>query len=447
MSVARAVAYLVVPTVLTQLISILYNFADTFFIGQLTDPTLVAAVGVCLPPMMFMTAIANLFGVGASSAISRALGRKDENRARLSSSFSFWCGLAVAAIYILATIVFHDGFIHMIGGNDETYVHISKYLFITMTCGGLVFFLASLLAHFLRTLGKSVVASVGVSGGAVLNIVLDPLFLFVFGWGIEGVAFATLLGQIFTVAVLAIALVICKGEHVICPVPSMDAFRDGIGREIVQIGFVSFCMTALAQVSNTVVNILVSPYGAAYLAASTVAIKINIATFSIAQGLTVSVVPLIGFNYAAGNATRVKETARIMVIFAVAVTSICMVLTLMFPREIIAFFINDPVTIANGTAYVQTVAFSMIPSSLVFAATMFMQAIGQKKCPYILAFTRMGTVDVVFMVICNMIFGAPGVLIGKPISDWLCVLTACVVLNNLRKHTNPFADPHARDGA
>ena len=437
----RAVAYLVVPTVLTQIISILYNLADTFFIGQLGAPALVAAVGVCLPPMMFMTAFANLFGVGASSTISRALGRGDERRARLASSFSFWCGLAVAVSYILLTTAFRPGFVALIGGTPETSAYISSYLDWTMTAGGAFFFLSSLLAHFTRTLGKSLAASVGVASGAVLNIVLDPLFIFCFRWGITGVALASLAGQLLSVVLLAVYLFRIKGDGTICPAPRAAAFRDGIAAEVLQIGFVSFCMTALAQVSNMVVNILVSPYGMAYLAASTVAIKVNIATFSIAQGLTVGVLPLIGFNYSARKPQRVKAALKIMLAFALCVTVTCMALTLLFSDRIVAFFIDDPATIVCGRSYLTAVAWCMVPSSLVFAATSFMQAIGQKRRPYILAFTRMGTVDVLFMCICNALFGASGVLFGKPLADWLCVCTACAVLAGLRRQGNMFSAP------
>lgn len=437
----RAVAYLVVPTVLTQVISILYNLADTFFIGQLGDPALVAAVGVCLPPMMLMTALANLFGVGASSTISRALGRGEERRARLASSFSFWCGLALAVSYILLTTAFRPGFMALIGATPETDAYISTYLDWTMTAGGAFFFLSSLLAHFVRTLGESLPASVGVASGAVLNIALDPLFIFCFGWGILGVALASLAGQVLSVALLAGYLVRVRGEGTICPVPHAAAFRGGIPSEVFQIGFVSFCMTALAQVSNMVVNILVSPYGTAYLAASTVAIKVNIATFSIAQGLTVGVLPLIGYNYSARKPKRVKAALKIMLAFALCVTVACMMLTLLFSDQIVAFFIDDPTTIACGRSYLTAVAWCMVPSSLVFAATSFMQAIGQKRRPYILAFTRMGTVDVLFMCACDALLGAPGVLFGKPLADWLCVVTACIVLAGLRRQGNMFSAP------
>ena len=439
MPVGKAVSYLVIPTILTQIISIVYNLADTFFIGQLGDPALVAAVGVCLPPMMLMTALANLFGVGASSAISRALGAGQEGRARLISSFAFWCGLVVAAAYVLAATLGGKGFIGLIGGKPETLPYVQTYLFWTMTVGGPVFFLASLLAHFAKALGKAGPCSVCVACGAVLNIVLDPIALFVLHAGIAGVAIASLLGQALTLVMLVAYLLRVRGEGVIVVTPAAAAWRDGIPAEVVQIGLISFLQTCLAQVSNMAINILVSPYGAEYLAASSVAIKLNIANFSIAQGLSVGVLPLLGFNYSAGNAERVKQALKIQLGFILSVTVATTVLCFVFPAQIIAFFVNDPTTIACGRIYIRAVALCMIPSTLVFAANSYMQATGDKKRPLITTFTRMGTVDVLFMVILAACAGAPWILFGKPIADWICVCTAVLVLRNLCKHRNPFS--------
>lgn len=438
MPVGRAVAYLVVPTILTQIISILYNLADTFFIGKLGDPALVAAVGVCLPPMVIMTALANLFGVGASSVISRALGSGDEQRARLCSSFSFWCGLGTALAYVLITVVLRGPFIAFVGGAPDTSPYVARYLTWTMTYGGLVFFTASLLTHFLKTLGKAGPASIAVAAGAVLNIVLDPVFLLIAQWGIDGVAIASLLGQCLTLALLAGYLLYVRGEGVITLRPSAEAFRSDVGREVVQIGFVSFCMTSLAQVSNACINILISPYGAQYVAASSIAIKLNIASFSLAQGLSVGVLPLLGFNYAARKPDRVKSALKIEVAFAACVTGLFGLTCALFPEAIVAFFIDDPVTVECGRFYVFAIALTTVPSALVFCTSSYLQAIGQKRRPLILAFTRMGTVDVLFMVILSMTAGVDFILFGKPMADWLCLVTALLVLNNLRRHVNPF---------
>lgn len=439
MPVGRAVAYLVVPTVLTQVISILYNLADTYFIGQVGNPALVAAVGVCLPPMLLLTALANLFGVGASSVISRALGVGDEQRARNAAAFSLWVGAGVAIAYIACASLLRDPFIDAIGGTPETHLFVVEYLTWAFTVGGVFFFGASLLAHLLRSMSKSVQASVGVAVGSVVNIVLDPVLIFGAGMGIGGGAIATLVGQVVSVCILLWHVARNADCTIIRQRPSRSMLDAGVARDVVTIGFVSFCMTTLAQVSNTCVNILVSAHGATYLAASSVAIKLNIAAFSIAIGLSTGVLPIIGFNYAAGNASRVKAALRVAVAFSVCMSACFTVLVFAFPDAITAFFIDDPDTITCGRDYLREVALCFIPSGLVFITTSYLQAIGQKRRPYILAFTRMGTVDVVCMIACSAVLGAPGILFGKPIADWLCLCTACVVLANLRRHQNPFA--------
>ena len=437
MPVGRAVAYLVVPTVLTQVISILYNLADTYFIGQLGDPVLVAAVGVCLPPMMLLTALANLFGVGASSVITRALGAGDEARARAAAAFALWAGIATAAAYIALGCLFAEPLVDLVGGAGEPHGHVIAYLRWSFAAGGILFFLTGLLAHLLRSTSKSVEASVGVAAGSVVNIVLDPALIFGAGMGIEGAACATFAGQAASVAILAWRLLRDPNCATVRQPPS--AMRAGAGRDVIAIGFVSFCMTALAQVSNTCVNVLVSPHGAEWLAASSVAVKLNIAAFAIAIGLSTGVLPIIGFNYSAGNAGRVKAAVKVALAFSLCMSAAFTALVFAFPDAICAFFIDDAATVECGRAYLREVALCFIPSGLVFLATSYLQAIGQKRRPYILAFTRMGTVDVVFMALCAAVLGPSGILLGKPLADWLCLCTAAIVLANLRRHQNPFA--------
>ena len=440
MPVGRAVAYLVVPTVLTQVISILYNLADTYFIGQIGDSTLVAAVGVCLPPMMLLTALANLFGVGASSVISRALGTGDEVTARKAAAFAIWVGLAVAVAYIAIGCLQRDPLVDAIGGSGETHDHAIAYLTWSFAIGGVLFFATGLLAHLLRALSKSVEASVGVAVGSAANIVLDPVLIFCLNLGIQGAAIATLCGQMTSVAILLWHVLHNEDCAVMRQAPSRFALDKRVAREVVTIGFVSFCMTTLAQVSNTCVNMLVAPNGTAYLAASSVAIKLNIAAFAIAIGLSTGVLPIIGFNYAAGNANRVKAALRVAIVFSLCMSACFTALVLAFPDAITAFFINDPTTIECGRAYLREVALCFVPSGLVFITTSYLQAIGQKRRPYILAFTRMGTVDVVSMIACSILLGPSGILLGKPIADWLCLCTACFVLDNLRRHQGLFAN-------
>ncbi len=439
MPVGRAVAYLVVPTVLTQVISILYNLADTYFVGQLGEPSLVAAVGVCLPPMMLLTAIANLFGVGASSVVSRALGTGDENRAKRAAAFSLWIGIAVAAAYIAIATMLRDSLIDAFGGAGQPHSAVVEYLTWAFTIGGIFFFLTGLLAHLLRSMSKSVQASIGVAAGSVLNIVLDPLLIFGAGWGIRGAATATLIGQVASVVILTWHVIRNEDCTIIRQLPSRAMLDADIAREVVSIGFVSFCMTTLAQISNTCVNALVAPHGTAYLAASSVAIKLNIAAFGIAIGLSTGVLPIIGFNYAAGNAERVKAAIKVAVAFSCGMSACFIALVFAFPDAITAFFIDDPATIECGRAYLREVALCFIPSGLVFIATSYLQAIGQKKRPYILAFTRMGTVDVACMAACSILLGPAGIIAGKPIADWLCLFTSFFVLKDLRRHQNPFA--------
>ena len=144
-------------------------------------------------------------------------------------------------------------------------------------------------------------------------------------------------------------------------------------------------------------------------------------------------------NYVFAEMPVGRAAIKVALVFSICMSSFFTMLVFLAPDKITAFFIDDPATIECGRMYLREVSLCFIPSGLVFLTTSYLQAIGQKRRPYILAFTRMGTVDVVCMIACSAILGPSGILLGKPIADWLCLCTSCIVLDNLRRHQNPFA--------
>ena len=185
-SVPRAIISLVVPTVISQLITVIYNMADTFFIGQVGDPNQVAAVSLCMPLFIFLTGLANLFGIGGSSLISRCLGVKDIKKAKHTAAFSIWSALTISLIYGLLIWVLSPLLLPAIGSNEATYDFCRQYIFWTITMGAIPTVLNQALAHLVRSEGFSKQASFGMALGGVLNIILDPIFIFLFEMEVAG---------------------------------------------------------------------------------------------------------------------------------------------------------------------------------------------------------------------------------------------------------------------
>ena len=204
--VSRAVISLAVPTVLSQLITVLYNMADTFFIGQLNDPSKVAAATVSMPPFILLSGFANLFGIGGSSLIARSLGAGDHERARRTSTFCIWAAGAVALVYGLAFLIFKPYVLPLFGTTATTYDYCFKYLFWTVTLGAVPTVLSACLAHLVRAIGLSRQAGIGIALGGIMNIVLDPIFIFAFGLDIEGAAIATALSNVISLIYVVVVI-------------------------------------------------------------------------------------------------------------------------------------------------------------------------------------------------------------------------------------------------
>ena len=205
--VPKAVAALVIPTVVSQLITIVYNLADTFFVGRLGDETMVAAITLCLPIFMLLTATANLFGIGGASVMSRALGAGDGDKARRAASFAIWGSVIAAAVVAVVFAAFETPLLTAFGAEGMRLEYAGDYLMYTVVGGAVPTVLSSVLAHLVRAEGKAAHAGIGLSLGGLLNVALDPLFIFDqgLGTGVSGAALATLLSNIASAVSVASA--------------------------------------------------------------------------------------------------------------------------------------------------------------------------------------------------------------------------------------------------
>lgn len=179
--VGKAVISLAIPTVIAQLITVVYNMADTFFIGQLGDPNQVAAATLAMPVFMFLTAFANLFGIGGASMISRCLGAGEREKARQTAAFCIWTAAIVALIYGVAVVLLKNALLPLLGTDEDTRAFCDSYIFWTVGVGAVPTVLNAALAHLIRSEGYSGQASIGVALGGMLNMLLDPVFIFLFG--------------------------------------------------------------------------------------------------------------------------------------------------------------------------------------------------------------------------------------------------------------------------
>ncbi|MBQ8093366.1 MAG: hypothetical protein IJ242_07315 [Clostridia bacterium] len=303
MPVFKAIVRLAIPTMIGQIILVLYNMADTFFIGMTGSDAMLAAVTVCTPAFMFLSAISNLFGVGGASAIARALGRRDIKTAHDCSSFSFYGCLVITFIYSLGVLVFLDKMVNLLGGTDPAvHAYARIYMTITVVAGGLFTSMNALLAHLIRSEGRAMHASFGIGLGGILNIILDPLFMFVLfpkGNELMGAATATAVSNGLALCYFIVILLNLRGKTVLSFNWVSSILNSPIPGEIIRLGLPACMMTLCENISFSVMDALTAAHGLSYQAGLGVAKKVNMLAHCIVRGISQGVLPLIAYKYAA----------------------------------------------------------------------------------------------------------------------------------------------------
>lgn len=427
MPISKAVIALVIPTVISQIITVIYNMADTFFIGQMNDPNQVAAATLAMPPFVMLTGIANLFGIGGSSLISRKLGIGDRERAKKCAAFSIWTSAAVALIYGVAMYALRPVILPFLGTDGDTYKYCADYILWTTAVGGIPTVLSACLAHLIRAEGYSKEASFGVALGGILNIILDPIFIFPMKLGVTGAAMATMLSNAIATGYFIALLRRNKGKTVIGFSPKHYSLGFGIPREVLLVGFPSFVMMFMGTFSNTVLNKMVVSYSNQAIAGMGIAKKIDMLAFAIANGMTQGVLPLIGYNYAAHNYARMRAAIKTAFAYSLAVALAGAVLLFTCAVPVVRFFIDDGETIAYGQYFLKIICITCPAISVTMMIISIFQATGQKAKPMLLSLLRKGGLDVPFMFLMNRLAGANGIPWATPIADFLAMTTGLIL--------------------
>ena len=422
--VRKAVIALVIPTIISQIITVIYNMADTFFIGQMDDPNQVAAATLAMPPFVMLTGIANLFGIGGSSLISRSLGVGDREKAKKCAAFSIWTSVAVALIYGLVMYWSRPTLFPLLGTDSFTYDYCSDYFLWTIAIGGVPTVLNACLAHLVRAEGYSKESSIGLALGGIMNIILDPIFIFAFDFGVKGAAIATMLSNV--IAVIYFIYLLRKNEKntVIKFSPKNYTLSDGIPKEILLVGFPSFVMMLMGTFSNLVLNKMVVSYSNQAIAGMGIAKKIDMLAFAIANGMTQGVLPLIGYNFASGNHTRMRAVIKTSFLYTMIVSTVGAVILFVGAVPVVRFFINDAETVAYGQHFLRIISITCPAISITMMIISIFQATGRKLQPMILSLLRKGGFDIPFMFIMNSALGADGIPWATPISDMLAMFVA-----------------------
>jgi multidrug efflux pump len=425
--VSKAVLTLAVPTVIGQLITVVYNMADTFFVGQTGDPAQVAAATLAMPVFMLLTAFANLFGIGGSSVISRLLGADRCEDAKHCASFCVWSGVILSIAYGIIVWMIRGPLFDLLGATDETWEFLNSYLFWTVVIGSCPTVMNAEFANLIRSEGYSRDASIGVALGGILNIFLDHLFIFTFHMDITGAAIATMLSNTCAVAYFLLFLWRIRKATVITPDPRSFRMEKQIAGNVLAAGVPSAIMTLMGTVSNTALNHLIAGYSTEAVAGMGIAKKFDLIAYQIAQGMTQGTLPLIAYNFASGNRKRMNSAVKTMLADSLVLALAAMVLLLLFSTGVTRLFINDETTVSYGAKFLRVICIACPTTALNFGIITVFQAVGAGIQPVILSFLRKGTLDVPLMILFDQIRGIDWIPWATPIADQLALVIALIL--------------------
>lgn len=445
MPIPKAVVTLSVPSVISSLVMVIYSLADTFFVGMMNDPVQNAAVTLAAPLLLAFNAVNNLFGIGSSSMMSRALGRKDYDTVYRSSAFGFYASLICSLLFSLLYGVLQSPILVMLGANAETMQATADYLFWTVLLGSAPSILNVVLAYLVRAEGSSLHASIGTMCGCLLNIVLDPIFILPWGLnlGAAGAGCATCLSNTVACLYFFVLLFVKRGKTYVCIKPSMFRLSKQIVKGVCGVGIPASIQNLLNVTGMTILNNFTSAYGSDPVAAMGIAQRVNMVPFQIAMGFSQGIMPLISYNYASGNIKRMKKTftftAKISLGFILAV-----MLTFVFAAEpIISMFMKNESIVAYGAAFQRGFCFALPFLCIDFLALGVFQSCGMGMKSFIFAVVRKIVLEIPALFVLNWLFPLYGLAYAQFVAELILGTIAVVVLVRMfrrleREHAAPY---------
>lgn len=443
-AIPKAVAALCIPTIISSLVMVLYNLTDTYFVGILNDPVQNAAVTLAGPVLLAFNAINNLFGVGSSSMMSRALGRKDYTTVYRSSAFGFYCALICGVLFSLVCTIGKMPLLSLLGADDLTRQATEDYLKWTVTFGAVPAILNVVLAYMVRSEGAAFHASVGTMSGCLLNILLDPIFILpqFLNMGAAGAGLATFLSNSVACAYFFILLYIKRKTTYVRIQPQYFSLQPAIVLGVCGVGIPASIQNLLNVTGMTILNNFTSAFGADAVAAMGITQKINMVPMYICMGISQGIMPLISYNYASGNHKRMRSALTFS--GTVSVTFITAGATFYYigAGSVVRFFMDNEAIIAYGTRFLRGFCLGLPFLCVDFLAVNVFQAVGMGKEALIFAIMRKVILEIPALYVLNYLFPLYGLAYSQFVAEFVLAIAAVVVLVRLFRRLRNRRENH-----
>lgn len=450
--VSKALATMAVPTVISQLVNLIYNMVDTLYIGMTGDAYKTAAVTLAFTVFMMTVSFANLFGIGGGSLIARLIGSGRSSEAKKVSAFSFNCAIGIALAYSLLIGALLDPILRLLGASADTIGFAKQYVWLVVILGNVPVILSMTCAHLLRNVGYSKQASIGLSGGGILNIILDPLFMFVLlpkGMEVFGAALATLLSNVAAcVYLIAVMAKISDSSPLSFRLRDARQIRPEEIRALFSVGIPSAVLTGLFDVANIFLNSLMALHSDLELAAIGIVMKAERLPNAVNIGICQGMLPLIAYNYTAGNWKRMNDVIRAARRCGLAIAVLSLVVYEAFAPGIVHVFLststgniaNSTATIAFAAVFLRIRCVASVPQFLNYSTSYCMQAVGDGRDTLLHAVVRELVFYIPFMFLLNSLFGSTGLACALIAGETCGAIFAHIIFTRWKKRHAALPD-------
>ena len=428
--VPQAVKEMALPTIFSQIIVLIYNMADTFYVGRTNNPYMVAGASLILPVFNICLALAGLTGIGGGALVSRLLGVNREEEAKKVSAFSIYLAVAITAVFSIAVLLFMQPLLGLLGASENTFEYARQYSFCVIVLGGIPTVLSNVLANLLRSAGESKKAGFGITMGGVINIALDPLFMFVLlpkGQEVLGVGIATLLSNCIACTYFLCVIFRMRRNSVI-------SFRiwDGLPERksilsVFSVGVPSAITTLLFDIDYVVIDKLMTGYGDIALASIGIVLKAERLPLNVGVGICQGMMPIVAYNYSAKNRKRMDETIKFSIKVGLIVSAISIVLYELLAGRIMQLFISDPQTVLLGTDFLRVRVLATPLMFCSFFTVYVFQGFGKGRISLFLGVTRWLVLNIPMLFLLNFLFGMYGIVWSQVTADILTVTLSFIV--------------------
>ena len=436
MPIPKAVAELSIPMVVTSLVMVVYNLADTFFVGMLNDPVQNAAVTLVYPVMLAFNAVNNLFGVGTSSMMSRSLGRGDHEMVRTCSAFGFYGAVFSGMAFAIACTLLKTPLMNLLGADASTWEATANYMFWTVTCGAMPAILNVVQGQMVRSEGASLHASIGTMSGCILNILLDPIFILPWGlnMGAAGAGLATFLSNCAACGYFFVLARVKRGKTFVClDIRKLKKLSGEVVFGILGVGVPASIQNLLNVTGSTILNNFTAVYGASAVAAMGVSHKINMLPMQVAMGFSQGIMPLVSYNYASGNRKRMKDSILFAMGIIVPLMAVVTVGYWFGAPGLIRLFMDNAEIVAYGSQFLRGMCLGMVFLCVDFMAVGVFASLGMGKYSLTFAILRKVVLEIPLLFVLNKLFPLYGLAYAQFLAEVILAAAAVVMLLRIFK--------------